>query len=204
MSALLARQVEALLERVRRHRDAECAAAHWDAERQVAALLADARRTAHACVRAAAREKRERVAERCRKAAAAAETAGRGATFVQDRELLACAAEALPPALAARWRDPVARGAWARAALQLAARRLVGREWRIVAARGLDDLERHALVEYARELGVRATFGDDDGVAGLVVSTPGASLDATPRGLLADARAIEARVLAELRAGSPT
>lgn len=202
MSTLLELQVQSLLERVRRQRDAECAAATWDAERQVATLLADAKRLARERVRAAAREKRERVAERCRKAAAAAETAGRAAAFVHERELLARAAESLPAALVARWRDPAARLAWARAALRLAARRLVGREWRIAAAPGFAPDERDALLGFARELGAHAVFDADAGEAGLVVRTPGASLDATPRGLLADAQAVAARVLAALRSGS--
>lgn len=203
MSALLDLQVDRLLERVRRHVESECATISWDAEQKVAALLADARREARLRIREAARAKRERVAEHCRRALAIAEAAGRAAAFAAERGLLDRAAQRLPAALAARWRDRDARLAWALAALNLAARRLVARDWRATTAPGLDPEQRAVLVARAAELGARLEFDADAGDCGLVIASRGARVDATARGLLADEAEIASRVLAELRRGRP-
>jgi hypothetical protein len=197
VETLLERQVDALLARVRE----AAARARWDLEAdtstQVEAILDAARREARTVVHAAAREKRERVAEHCRQARAAAETRDRSGAFAADAELCRRARLALPDALERRWQDADARREWCRAAVALAARRLAARDWTIVAATGLDARERDDLVRLAGERGATLTWsGEAPPRAGLRLAARDVTIDATPDGLLADATDVEARVLA--------
>ena len=155
---------------------------------------------ARAVVRAAARAKRERVAERCRQARAASETRDRSSSFAKDGELTRRARLALPSAIERRWRDPATRREWCRAALAVASRRLVGRDWTSAVAMEVSTAERDELVATAAGLGASLTWSAEAPPAlGLRIVAGGACVDATLDGLLADAAAVEARVLAVLR-----
>lgn len=214
MSAVLDLQARTLLGRVHATVGESIATAEWDADAQLRDILRAARTDAHARVRAAARAKRERVAEHCRKAQAAAETRDRTSSFEVERALAARALAALPAALARRWSTPATRHPWCVAAADLAARRLVAKEWSVVAGADLHASEREAITARAAAAGARVSFGDartDLGAAALPVSTAaglriaagGVTIDATPDGLLADRAAVESLVLAALAAGGP-
>lgn len=195
--SLLDRQVEALLAHVR----GTATRARWDleadAQAQVRDILESARRDARAVVRAAAREKRDRVAERCRQASAAAETRNRSESFSAHAEIARLARLALPGALERRWQDDTARRVWCRAALALAARRFIGRGWLILTANGFAAGERDELVRQAARLGATVTWsGESPPCAGLRLTARDVTIDATPDGLLANATNVEARVLA--------
>jgi hypothetical protein len=189
-------QAARLLERVRAALADARARAEWDADAQVEAILQAARRDARARLRSAARAKRERIAERCRKAAAEAETRDRTGEFAVAREFVARAAAALPLALERRWADPPSRARWCAAAVDLAARRLVAREW-TVELDAPDDAVREALEARAAAAGARISWSAAE-ATGLRIRAGGATVDATVGGLLADRAAIASRLLAAL------
>jgi hypothetical protein len=186
-----------LVEHVRAKAHEARATLEWDADAQVDAILRAARAEAHARIRAAARAKRERVAERCRKAAAEAETRDRTSEFAIARQFVARALETLPAALGERWRDPEARVRWCTAAIQLASRRLVARNWRIEVDAQLDPAERDVLATCVAAAGARVAWVDADGV-GLRIDGGGVTVDATVPGLLADRAGVESLLLAAL------
>jgi hypothetical protein len=190
-------QAARLLECIRATDADARAAAEWDADAQVSAVLRAARSEAHARVRQAAREKRERVAERCRKATAEAETRDRTSSFALDREFVARAVAALPGALALRWNDPAARGAWCAAAARLAAARLVSREWRVELDTGAGAAERAAIETCAAAAGARLAWASSS-VPGLRIVAGGVAVDATVDGLLTDRAVVESLLLAAL------
>jgi hypothetical protein len=198
MSGVLELQQQALLERVRATASAMIAAAEWDTDAQIETLRRGARTEAHAQVRAAARAKRERIAESCRRAAAAAETRDRTCAFEVERELATRALAALPAALGTRWRDPAARIAWCVAAAAVAARRFVARDWSVGVASGATDADREAITRAAVACGATARFDlEVSPPAGLKLAAGGATVDATPEGLLADRASVESLVLAD-------
>jgi hypothetical protein len=198
MSRVLELQQQALLERVRATASAMIAATEWDTDAQVEALRRGARTEAHAQVRAAARAKRERIAESCRKAAAEAETRDRTRAFEVERELATRALAALPAALATRWRDPATRLAWCSAAAAVAARRVVARDWSAGLASGATDADREAITRTATACGATVRFDPAAcALAGLKLSAGGVTVDATPEGLLADRASVESLVLAD-------
>lgn len=199
MSGVLDLQSRTLLERVRATAAEAIAAAEWDCDAQIEALGRAARTEAHARVRAAARAKRERIAERCRKAVAEAETRERTSAFEVERELARRALAALPAALETRWRDPAARRAWCVAAAAIASRSFVAREWSATLATGATDDDRAKLRAAADARGAALRFDTEAPPrAGLRLSAGGVTVDATPDGLLADRATVESLVLAAL------
>jgi hypothetical protein len=198
MSSVLELQQRALLERVRSTASEAIAADQWDTDARIEALRRAARTDAHAQVRAAARAKRVRIAESCRKAAAEAETRDRTRAFGVERALATQALAALPTAFATRWRDPATRLAWCAAAAAAAARWFVARDWSVVLAPGATDADREAITRAAVACGAVVRFDLQAGAgAGLTLSAGGVTVDATPEGLLADRAGVESLVLAD-------
>ncbi len=192
-------QARTLLDRVRATAAEAIAAAEWDCDAQVEALRRGARTAAHAQVRAAARAKRERVAERCRKALAEAETRERTSAFELERGLLDRALAALPAALESRWQDAAARRRWCAAAAATAARSLVAAEWVASLAPAATDDDLAAVRDAASTREASVHFETDAALrAGLRLSAGGVTVDATPGGLLADRAIVESLLLAEL------
>jgi hypothetical protein len=194
-------QVAALLARVHRVRDERIGELRAVGAGQVEALRADAHREARRLLRAATRDKRERVRERCRQALAELDAARRRRAFDAERRLIDTALALLPGALERRWADPTARRAWCAQALRLAAARLVERDWRIALATDASADERAALKAAAAAAGARAEFAPRAPRAGLAVSAGPSLVDATVPALLADRAAIAARLLALLLPG---
>jgi len=192
----VALQLATLRERVERSCEALSAEAREAAALEVGGLMHVARSEARRRVGAAARAKRDRVRERCRQALADLDAAHRRSDFDHARRWLAEAREQLPAALARRWQDPAGRRSWWQAAVGIAARRLVDRNWQIEVGPGLDPQELAELGEAAARGGARAQVLVTGQNAGLMVRAGQTLVDATPRGLLADSAAVEAALLA--------
>jgi hypothetical protein len=213
VNARLDRQVEALVARLRDEAAARRRELQRAAETECERLAREARSEAHARVRAAATAKRLRVAERCRTAVALAESAARATGFERARAQLAETRAALHAGLVARWREPPARERWWRGAVATAGRRLRSRRWRIelAAEPPLATEERERLAAAASTHGAATEFALADGApAGLRIVAESATgdavtrtvLDATPEGLMHDAQALDARLLAALESGA--
>ena len=203
MTGAVELQVAALLERVHRVRDETIGTLRAEGARSAEAVLAAARRDARRLVRTAAREKRERVRDRCRRALADVDASQRRSEFEAERRAVEAALALLPGALERRWRDPDARRRWCLNAVQLAAARLVARDWTIAFAGEPGVAERAALDARVASAGARATFVPGAARAGLVISAAASRVDATVDGLTGDREAIAARLLALAPGGAP-
>ncbi len=195
-------QLEALIGRVHRDRDERIGELRAQVADQLGTLASGARAEARRLLRAATRDKRERVRERGREALAQVDAQRRRRDFDVERRLIDEALAALPDALERRWRDATTRRAWWQSALQVAAARLVARDWRVEFAGALGEAERAALAAAVTACGARAEFVAGAGRAGLAISAGASVVDATPKGLLADRPAIAARLLALLLQGA--
>jgi hypothetical protein len=202
MSSVLDMQVYALLGRLGAEREESCRSLIAEAEAQAAEQLADARKRARQRVRWAVREKRERVADHCRRVRVDLETQRRDRDFQCLSAALQAGLARLPAVIEARWRDPAARQRWCEAAVADAARVLGRGGWRVEHARGPVGDERDRLASLV------AARGGDDGVlvespalrAGLRILLGGASYDASLEGLVAQRAQLEAALLAEIAA----
>jgi F0F1-type ATP synthase membrane subunit b/b' len=180
-------------------------------EAEIEAIIAAARKEAGAIVADAHRVARARMGEllprlRQERATALAQQQARIDADARRREqeraarLVAAGRQQLVPALAARWRDETARHRWLDAAFAVAGRFLRPGNWHIEVAPGVPDDDRERLAQQAeRRHASRLDWREDSTMAaGLRLSSEGAVLDATPAGLLADASAIDAALLAAL------
>ncbi len=179
-----------------------------DRDRECGQLLKRAREEASELLRQTYRRERrdlhrrlvdERARARARIEAAAAEMATHRRQRADKAHfaLLAAAWPRLRERLSARWLQPETRRCWADRHLAQALRILPHRAWTIRYAPGWSLQERQAFEEaLARDLDDPPGFVEDPAIgAGFVIQTPGASLDASLEGLLADRRALEARLL---------
>jgi hypothetical protein len=148
------------------------------------------------------REKRERVAEHCRRVRVDLETHRRD----HDFECLAGALQAglarLPGEIEARWAEPAARQCWCESALEGAAAVLGRGGWRVEHAPGLGEGGAERLSALATRLGGEdCVLAEVEGMrAGLRILRGGASYDATLAGLIAQRDRLEAALLAEITA----
>jgi hypothetical protein len=120
----LAARTQALLDLVERERAQQCQALLDEARRAAATQRASSRAEARQRVREAFAEERARCAARLAAAHADLRTRRRAQAQRHLEAMLALAWRELPEALAARWQDADARGAWAAAALANARRAL--------------------------------------------------------------------------------
>jgi len=179
-----------------------------DRERQVAAILDQARGRAAALHSQAHAEARKRMREafaeqralhRDRLAAATARLATQRRLHEQQRSagLLQRAWERLPDELLQLWRDPAARAAWVATVIAAATARMPRGPWRIVHASDWPVAEQHTL-RAGWPMGPDAlpSFEPDAQIrAGLKVAAGGNLIDGTLDGLLADRGDIESRLL---------
>ena len=203
MSGVLELQVSALLRRVNHVRDERIGELRALGSAQLEEARRAGRREARRLLHAAVRAKQERVRERCRAALAELDASRRRHDFAADAQLIEAALAALPAALEARWRDPAARLSWCERAIELAAARLVARDWTIAFAGEPGVAERAALDARVASAGARATFVPGAARAGLVISAAASRVDATVDGLTGDREAIAARLLALAPGGAP-
>lgn len=181
-----------------------------------AEILEQAQAQADARIRAAFHEARQRVAraieeERVRARGLLVTNAARLETHnrqrYQDavRHMLARARHRLGAALQARWNDAAQRRLWLDHLLGQALARLPKAHWRIEHPAGWDSGEIGAWTARIAECSGAAPqlASAADIVAGLRITAGGACLDGTLDGLLADERAVQAQLLAQLEAALP-
>ena len=186
----------ALVALVESDRDARRHAIVEPAARESRAELAAARRDAKLRVGTAIAEERAAFSARVAAAEARLATARR---MVRQRRLAGLVAEGwqrLPAALAARWSDPAARGAWIEAALARAVAVLPAGNWRIAGPASWSAAERDQARAWLAARGIAAQAeASDDIDAGIQVTSGKVELDATPAGLTAGRADVEGRLL---------
>jgi hypothetical protein len=197
--SLLDAQTEALLRRVARERDSRIHRIRDDASLQAQDIMRKARAEARARMHQAVLDTRRGDELTLARRRAALETEARQRTQAALGEWLTDAWRALPAALQACWRDPLARERWCTAALHAAERMLLQADGLQVEVhpRWLPDVE--PLVQ--RHLAAHRHTGivvPDDGISdGLRIRAGHACVDATSAGLLAPRERIAAELLAE-------
>jgi hypothetical protein len=197
--SVLDAQVDAMLQRVRLHRERRTAEIRTTTERQAADIVRAARAEARENLHRAIMRERARMAQGLRQAEARAELESRRRAQLETRALLGHMWERVAGALAERWRTDAQRDAWIAAAVREAARLLTGQTWSIEHAPGVSSEDRRRAEALARAAGATAVAWrlDSQAPAGLRVRAPGACLDATTEGLLARREDIEAAFLWE-------
>lgn len=181
-----------------------------------AEIFEQARQQGQARIRAAFQEARQRVSraideERVRARGLLTVNEARLETHNRQRyqdavqHMLSRARFRLGAALLARWQNTDQRRQWLEYLLGQAMQRLPKAHWQIEHPAGWDSGEIAAWLERVSEhTGARATLKSDARVAaGLRIQAGGASLDGTLDGLLADERAVQAHLLAQLEAALP-
>jgi hypothetical protein len=200
LSEVLDLQVYSLLARLHEEQDSACRRLREAASAQAAQLVAEGRSRARRRVREAVVEKRRRVEEHCRQVRVKLETRRREEHFTELGKRLADGLGMLPGALAARWAERAARGAWCAMVLDGAAASLRRGAWRIEIAPGLADAERDQLIARAAGLaGSEVRLVEVESLrAGLIVLHDGVRFDGSVAGLLSDSLRVQAALLAEL------
>ncbi len=191
-------QSDALTREIEQQLAQETAAVGAAAEREARDVIAQARATARRRLHDAIAELRREGERRLARARAQVETSERAQA---QRQAARAVTEALPlliDALSERWRDPKSRRLWIDSVARLCGARLWRGAWTVAHPPDWAVTEQRDFVAALGD-GVEATFqADKDLTAGLKVSADQAVLDATPRGLLADLRAISGLMLDEI------
>lgn len=196
---------EALIELITATRDAHSAEILEQARQQARARIAGAFREARQRVSRAIEEERVRARGLLAVNEARLETHNRQRYQDAVQHMLSRARHRLGAALLARWRDDQQRQQWLEHLLDQALRRLPKVRWEIEHPAGWDGAEIAAWLDrIAGHTGARPLLrGDARIAAGLRIRADGACLDGTLDGLLADERAVQARLLALLEAALP-
>jgi vacuolar-type H+-ATPase subunit E/Vma4 len=200
-TSVLDAQVEAMLERVRRHRERRASEIRSRTEAQKLEIVRGAHAEARASLGRAVSRERARMAQGLRQAQARAELESRRRAQLETRTLLEHMWKDIAAVLERRWRNEALRSEWVAAAIAQAAQLLAGQSWRIEHAAGVSAADRERGWNGASG-GARAIEWQLDAQlnAGLRIRSPGACLDATAAGLLARREEVEAAFLAEYRA----
>jgi hypothetical protein len=192
-------QVEAMLERVSRHRERRTGEIRAKADTERLEIVRGARAEARESLHRAVTRERARLAQGLRQAEARAELESRRRAQLETRTLLGHMWEDVAAALDLRWRNDAQRSEWIAAAVAEATQLLAGQSWRIECAAGVSAEDRSRGASRALAGGARAIEWQLDAqlTAGLRVQAPGACLDATVAGLLARREEVEAAFLVE-------
>lgn len=182
-----------------------------------AEILDQAHEQARARIRAIFKEARQRVtraieAERTRAHSLLAINAARLETHNRQRyqdavqHMLSRTRHRLGAALCTRWEQPDSRRLWLDNLLEQALRKLPAATWQIDHPADWDVTEiEHWREKIQQRTGSAPTLRPDTKMpAGLHIQAGGASLDGSLNGLLADERAVQAKLLAQLEAALPT
>jgi hypothetical protein len=189
--SVIATQARSLIAQLQQEQKQKSRELQREAEDWSRAQLLDARRKARARVGDAVHLARERHRREIAATAAAIDAERRRQQQAQLADLVADVIARLPEQLAARWRDDDARRRWLEATLAAAESRLGISAWTIRYAPGLPSAE---MTE--RRGDATMTWREDpDLVAGLVIEKPGARMDASVAGLLADSTELQSRIL---------
>lgn len=193
-------QSESLAREVERQLKNEINTVNAAAERDRRAIVTQASAAARRRVHEAIQELRREGAVRLAAAEAQLETEQRGWAQRQAAQAVSDVLPLLRELLDVRWRDPQNRRQWTDAVARLCPARLRPGRWSIAHPPDWSEPEQR---QFAAIIG--ATPGtetifttDADLTSGLRIAADQAVLDATPRGLLADSRAIAALILEEI------
>ncbi len=192
-------QADALLDEIERQTGGECSAVAAAADSEAHDIVARAREAARRHVHDALAELRSEGARRLSQARAQADTDARRRAQQRAGEIVRRAWPLLMEALAARWRDPVARAAWIGGAGRQARERLRFSQWNVERPDEWSAEEQGTFCTSLNADVCNVTFIVDPALtAGIRIKTANLTLDATPEGLLADRADIAAQLLAEL------
>lgn len=181
-----------------------------------AEILEQAHEQARTRIRAAFKEARQRVSraiedERTRARGMLTVNAARLETHNRQRyqdavqHMLSRTRHRLGAALCTRWEQPDSRRLWLDNLLEQALQKLPAAPWQIDHPAGWDVTEiNHWLEKIQQRTGSAPTLRPDTKMpAGLHIQAGGANLDGSLNGLLADERAVQAKLLAQLEAALP-
>jgi len=188
-----------MLQRLSEYRRRRSSEIRSSAENQTRDIVRGARTEARRNLHEAIARERARLAQGLRQAEARAELESRQRAQQETHTLLRHMWEHIAAALEARWHNESERGAWISAAMEEAGFLLAGRHWRIEHASELSAEERRRGDEQARAQGATDVEWQLVGQlrGGLRIRSPGACLDATIEGLLAERADVEAAFLSE-------
>lgn len=193
-------QSDALAREIEQQLKEETGAVIATAERDARTTIAQARAAARSRMHEAIEDLRREGARRLARAKAQHETEARARA---QRRAAQAVSEALPllrDMLNARWHNEQDRRQWTDAVARLSATRLRPGAWLIEHPADWSEAEqRDFTAAIGKADGIDVSFkGDSDLKAGLRIKADQALLDATPQGLLADARTIAALLLDEI------
>jgi vacuolar-type H+-ATPase subunit E/Vma4 len=199
-------QSDALLHEIARQLRDESRVMSESAEREARGLVAQARATARRRLHDAIAELRREGDRRLARARAQLETELRERAQRRAAKAINEAWPLLHEALTARWRDRESRKTWTSALAQLAKSRLRGGLWTVEHPDDWSTAEQHEfLTGLGSPDGIEVAFEtNNDTQVGLVIRADHATLDATPRGLLADQRAVAAHLLSDIMRDAAT
>ena len=196
-------QSDALAREIEQQLKDETAAVLAAAEQEARGTLAQARSSARGRLHEAIADLRREGDTRLARAHAQLDAELRAQAQRQSARAVADAMPLLREALSARWQETEARKEWVAAIAQLAAARLQRGAWRVAHPADWPAQEQTKFADAVGGADGISFQADKDVSAGLRITTDQATLDATPDGLLADARTIAALLLDELTKGAP-
>jgi F0F1-type ATP synthase membrane subunit b/b' len=202
VSLIRSLQSDALVREIEQQLKDEKSAIAAGAKRDAHAVMAQARAAARTQVHEAIEELREEGARRLTRAKAQLDTERRARAQYQAAKAIGDAVPLLQQALEQRWRDRDSRRQWTDAVASLCARRLRSGAWAVEHPKDWSAQEQKQFIKAIGD-GTKVSFkaaGDVD--CGLRIKSDQAVLDATPRGLLADATTIAALLLDEIGGGA--
>lgn len=198
-------QADALAREIEQQLRSEAGELVTRARQQAQAAIAQARLDARARMHAAIADLRREGAALRARAQAQRDTQARARAQQQAHVLVRSALPMLAQLLQERWRDAPSRQRWIALAVQVAVARLRGDDWVVEHADDWDEAQRRQFADSARARpSVNITFATcGDLTAGLRIRADRAVLDATPAGLLADARTVAALLFDQIANGAP-
>ena len=194
-------QSDALAREIERQLKDETASVLAAAEKDAAATVSEARKSARGRLHDAIAGLRSEGEMRLARARAQVDAELRTQAQRHAARTVADALPLLREALQARWQDGSARKEWTHAVAQLAAKRLQRGAWHVSHPATWSDAEQKDFADAAGATGTINFAADPAIIAGLRIAADQAILDATPDGLLADSRTIAALLLDALTQG---
>jgi len=193
-------QAQALIDAIDSRKEDERARILNEAREEARGITRQAYRSARQRFREAAQDLRRDRAKRMDQARAQRDTEQRQRHQAALSEIVKTAWPKLTDALRESWQEREHRDAWAKGALESAARRLKPKGWRVVYPADTDDAFRDKLRGWLDENGIEdAEIAPSEHIAaGLRIEADGATLDATVPALLAQAGRVQAALIAEI------
>jgi vacuolar-type H+-ATPase subunit E/Vma4 len=193
-------QAQALIDAINARRDEARKRILNEARKEARGITRQAHRSARQRFHEAAEALRRDRAKRMDQAKAQRDTELRQRHQSALSDIVKKAWPKLTESLKTRWQSAEDRETWAKGALDSAAFRLQRKGWRVVYPADSDDDFRDKLKNWLDEKEVEdaETEASDEIAAGLRIEADGATLDATPSALLAQAGRVQAALIAEI------